>query len=809
MEATKSFLVAHVKIDSLIHRTFLIVILRLQIQSIAFALAVSIAADAGAVTADYMADIKPLLRTQCVKCHGTHTQKGGLRLDTAGAAIKGGKHGAAIIPGKAENSLIITLVGGTHAEISRMPYKRAPLDSAQVDLLRAWIDAGATSPTDETPSDDRHWAFIAPQRRTPPVIEGVDHPIDSFVRERLAAEKITPALEADPITVVRRVFLDLTGLPPSVEEVDAFVAEYQDPAQRQAVYLRWVNRLLDSPHYGERWGRWWLDQARYADSNGYSIDAPRQIWKFRDWVVSALNDDLPFDQFTIDQIAGDLLPDATLDQKIATGFHRNTQINQEGGIDKEQFRIDSVFDRVATTGSVWLGLSIGCAQCHDHKFDPLSQEEYYRLFAFLNNQDEPTLTVPDPSIDRDALAKERAELVTAMTAHLHKNKVPFAEWEAELGAQSRSRLAKGALTALAEAPEKRSFEQKRILFTAGPGAADQVYRAMNERMTEIDALLKNGVTTLVMKELTEPRKTTLFIKGDFTRPAQEVTPGVPAVLHPLPSKTDKPSRLDLARWLVDPANPLTARVIVNRVWQQYFGAGIVETENDFGTQGSLPSHPELLDWLATEFMRNHWSLKSLHRLIVTSATYRQSSKFREDLRVKDPSNRLLARQGRLRLDAEVVRDVSLASCGLLSAKVGGPPVYPPIPDGVMSLGQVKREWKVSPGADRYRRGIYTFVYRATPPPSTSVFDAPDGFATCTRRIRSNTPLQALTLLNDSAQVEFAKALTGIIQKEGLSTAFRRVVSRPPTTAEQHLLAPLDAFSAARVMLNLDEAITRE
>jgi hypothetical protein len=769
----------------------------------------ALVASLSAATPDYVAEIKPLLKNQCVKCHGASTQKGGLRLDTAAGALKGGEHGAAVVPGDADRSLLAALVAGTHDEIARMPYKRVPLDSAQVDLIRAWIDAGAQAPADEQPSDDRHWSFIAPQPMPPPAVPGVAHPVDGFVRQRLAEEKISPAPEADSITLIRRLFLDLTGLPPSVAEVDAFVEQSKDPAQREAVYLRWVNQLLDSPHYGERWGRWWLDQARYADSNGYSIDAPRQIWKFRDWVVASLNEDMPFDQFTIDQIAGDLLPNATIEQRVATGFHRNTQINQEGGIDKEQFRIDSIFDRVLTTGSVWLGLSIGCAQCHDHKFDPISQAEYYRLFAFLNNQDEPTLTVPDASINHEALGAERQELVAAINAHWVANQKAFSEWEAELGKPSRSRLSKPALAALELPPAKRSFEQKRALFTAGPGAADQVYRAMNERLTEIEAVLKNGITTLVMKELPAPRKTTIFIKGDFTRPSDEVTPGVPAVLHPLKPRGEKADRLDFARWLVDDQNPLTARVLVNRVWQQYFGAGLVETENDFGTQGALPSHPELLDWMAREFMARGWSLKSLHRLIVTSATYRQSSKARADLQVKDPTNRLLARQVRLRLDAEVVRDVSLAASGLLNPKMGGAPVYPPIPEGVMSLGQVRREWKVSPGADKYRRGLYTFVYRATPPPSMSVFDAPDGFATCTRRIRSNTPLQALTLLNDAAQVEFARALKGVIEKEGMIPAFRRVVARAPSEAEQQLLSPLDAFSAARVMLNLDEAITRE
>jgi hypothetical protein len=602
------------------------------------------------------------------------------------------------------------------------------------------------------------------------------------------------------------VSLDLTGLPPIPAEVDAF--SEASAIDADAAYLELVERLLNSPHYGERWGRWWLDQARYADSNGYSVDAPRQIWKFRDWVIDALNADMPFDQFTIEQLAGDLLPDATESQKIATGFHRNTQINQEGGIDREQFRIDSVFDRVATTGTVWLGLSIGCAQCHDHKFDPIQQKEYYRLFAFLNNQEEPTMKVFDSSVDVSGLTEEFNELEAKIAAYMKEHADDLAKWEADLTPEIKKSLGFRLTRALAVPKEDRSFAQNKTLFAGGIGG-EGPFRQLNDRYTELDAILNQGVTTMVLEELPKPRKTTVFIKGDFTRHADEVTPGTPAVLHPFEPSSGLPNRLDLAKWIVSPQNPLTARVIVNRIWQQYFGRGIVETENDFGMQGTPPSHPELLDGLAIELMDKKWSLKEMHRAIVTSRTYRQSSLDRPELRERDPNNYLLVRQQRLRLDAEVVRDVALAASGLFSPKLGGPPVYPPIPDGVMGQGQVKRVWTVSKGEDRYRRGLYTFVYRASPPPSLNVFDAPDGFSTCTRRIRSNTPLQALTLMNDAGFFEFAKALEKIIQKDGLETAFRRCATRSPKPEELAVLKKLDTLTAARVLLNLDETVTRE
>ena len=758
---------------------------------------------------DYAAAIKPLLQAQCVKCHGATTQKGGLRLDTAAAALRGGGRGPAVRPGQAADSLLYQAVTGVHAEVAQMPYKRGPLDSAQMELLRQWIDAGARAPANETPSDDRHWAYVAPVRPSPPQ---VGHPVDAFIAARLQREGLAAAPPAAAETLIRRLHLDLTGLPPTPAEVAAVVQAGADAHALEAALARRTEQLLNSPHHGERWGRWWLDQARYADSNGYSIDAPRSIWPYRDWVVSALNADMPFDRFTVEQLAGDLLPGSTLDQKIATGFHRNTQINQEGGIDREQFRIESVFDRVATTGTVWLGLTVGCAQCHDHKFDALSQEEYYRLFAFLNNQDEPSLSVPDAGVNRAALTAEQTQLLGRITAYLDDRLALMTTWESEQGGEGRKRQG-GEVRKILDVPaEKRSLAQRRLLFAAGPGAADQAFRALHERLTEVDRLLAGGVTTLVLKELPQPRKTTLFIKGDFTRPGAEVAPGVPAVLHDL--EAARPSRLDLARWLVRRDNPLTARVIMNRVWQQYFGRGLVETENDFGTMGSAPTHPDLLDWLAVEFMDSGWSLKHMHRLIVTSAAYRRSSGAavaggRRVPAEADPDNRLLWRQNRLRLDAEIIRDVGLAASGLLVPRLGGPPVYPPIPEGVMALGQVKRSWPLSRGADRYRRGLYTFVFRATPPPGLSVFDAPDGFSTCTRRLRSNTPLQALTLLNDTSHVEFARALEQVVRREGVEQAFVRCTARRPTAAETAALAGLTPLEQARVLLNLDETITRE
>lgn len=746
-------------------------------------------------------EIRPILSEQCFSCHGFDAKhrKADLRLDTREGALADNDGVRAIIPGDpAKSELWQRLLSSDPEEVMPPPEAHKPkLSAKQKETLRRWIEEGAPY--------EPHWAFTAPLR--PALKEKGPAAIDALIDQGLKEAGLKASDETSPEKLLRRLSLDLTGLPPTPAELDAYLqARTKDP---ETAYAAEVERLLASPAYGERWGRWWLDQARYADSNGYSIDAPRSIWKFRDWVVTSLNADLPFDRFTVEQLAGDLLTDAGESQRVATGFHRNTPLNQEGGIDVEQFRIDSVFDRVGTTGTVWLGLTVGCAQCHDHKFDPITQKEFYRMFAFFNNQDEPTMKVSDPARDEAKLAAAARDAEKALGAWLDQKAAALQQWESSLTKAASAKLAGPVKAALRKPAAKRTVTERALLFTAGPGASDKDFKTLQKKAKDAADLRDGAPTTLVLKERDQPRKTHLLTAGDFTRPAEEVAPGALSVLHAFRPDQGPVNRLDLARWIVAKDNPLTARVIANRVWQAYFGRGIVETENDFGSQGTPPSHPELLDWLAVEFVERGWSLKALHRTIVLTRAYRRDSAERADLTEKDPDNRLLARQTRIRLDAELVRDSALAASGLLTRKVGGPPVYPPIPEGVMSLGQVKRAWNTSKGEDRTRRGLYTFTYRVTPPPALAVFDAPDGLASCTRRNRSNTPLQALTLLNDPAYFEAAQALAGVIGKEGLAAAFRRCTSRPPETSELRILSGLDPLSAARVMLNLDETITRD
>jgi mono/diheme cytochrome c family protein len=822
---------------------------------------------------DYSRQIKPLLAQRCVSCHGPEKQKSSLRLDSAASILKGGNSGPAVVPGKSSVSLLIQAVCGADG-VSAMPPKGERLSTGQVALLRTWIDDGAKAPNGETvqqPRSSKHWAFQPIVRPAEQIVQNtswVRNPIDRFILARLEKAGIKPSPEADRVTLIRRLSLDLLGLPPTPAEVDAFVAD-----KRPDAYEHLVERLLASPHYGERWGRHWLDQARYADSNGYSIDAPRSIWKYRDWVIDALNRDLPFDQFTIEQLAGDLLPNATLEQRVATGFHRNTQINQEGGIDLEQFRIESIVDRVNTTGTVFLGLTVGCCQCHDHKFDPIKQREYYQLFAFFNSVDEPTLELASAEQvkKRNDLQGRIRELSTRLKPLDTATPERFAMWEGSLSAEERAKLPARIQTILAIAVNGRNAMQDLELLTffrnldqvrhvvGGLGArlpigaavhvqGLTIRRALDQQIAELKTQLPVIPTTLVVQECKTPRTTYIHLGGDFLRKGAVVSPAVPAVLPALPTK-EKPNRLDLAHWIVDPRNPLTARVAMNRFWHVYFGAGLVETDNDFGTQGTLPSHPELLDYLATEFVARKWSMKAMHRQIVTSATYRQASKARPDLATLDPRNRLLARQSRLRLEAEVVRDVALSASGLLNPTIGGPSVFPPQPKGVYNFTQVPRDWKPSVGPERFRRGLYTYFWRSAPHPGLIVFDAPDATGTCTRRNRSNTPLQALTLLNDQAYFEFAQSLAGRILNDAqasdearLAHGFRLCLGRAPAEREQQLLTRLlarqrEVFArdpkeakplapasltnesavvqhaawtmVARVLLNLDEFITRE
>ena len=806
-------------------------------------LGISAAARANAPV-DFAKDIQPILQQHCVACHGEKKDKGHLRLDVKNLAMEGGTSGVAIVPGQGAKSILVQRLRGEGGE-EQMPLDKDPLPEAQIALITRWIDEGAKWPDQLAGAPvarKQHWSFVKPVRPPVPDVSNrtwARNPIDNFVLARLEKEGIKPAPEAPRETLLRRAALDLTGLPPTPSELDSFANDLSVGS-----YDKHVDRMLASPHYGERQARHWLDNARYADSNGYSHDYTRSIWPYRDWVINALNADMPFDQFTIEQLAGDLLPNPTRDQKVATGFHRNTQINTEGGIDPEQFRIEAVMDRVGTTATVFLGQTLACAQCHNHKFDPFSQKEYYEFFAFFNNTDEPTLKVTGVTDPKEI------ELIKARIAQLEAAvKERVEAWEPTLTNAQRANFGPETRAALATPPDKRDAKlQERV--RNGLKSVDNDFGAMLSDLADTKKQLTEGVTTLVLAERKgEPRTTNLFIKGDFTRPADIVRPGVPRVLPALKVDNRTPNRLDLAKWIVNPQNPLTARVIVNRIWQQYFGRGLVETENDFGTQGIPPTHPELLDYLATELIRNKWSLKHIHRLIATSATYRQSSVVRPELENIDPYNKLYARQSRVRLDAEIVRDVALTSSGLLNESIGGPSVFPPIPDGVMGLGQVKHSWRTSEGKDRYRRGLYTFTFRASLHPALATFDAPDASTACTRRIRSNTPLQALNLLNDTAWMEFSRglarrALTDKSKNEAqrVASAFRAATSRAPSADEVEVLvnllakarddfrkdgAPVDAIVAdqtppstdkaefaawtlvARAILNLDETITRE
>ena len=749
---------------------------------------------------DYERQVKPLLTQHCVRCHGAAKPRGGLRLDTAAAARLGGKGGPAVLPGKGDESPLVEALRGEGAG-ERMPLNRPPLAEAEIKLIQTWIDQGAKAQPDEKPGvppAEVHWAFIPPVRPAVPRVSQQgwgSNPIDGFILARLEAAGLAPSPEADRRTLIRRMSLDLTGLPPSPAEIDAFLADGSPGAKCRA-----VDRLLASPAFGERWARLWLDQARYADSNGFSIDAPRSIWKYRDWVIAAINSGMPFDRFATEQLAGDLSGGDEFSQRIATGFHRNTLINQEGGIDVEQFRVESIVDRVNTTGTVFLGLTVGCAQCHDHKYDPISQREYYQLYAFFNNVDEPDFEIAAPrEIERrrqirgeiDKLHRALAKKYTDLDDRERR-------WEKTLELEFTQAQEPDVRLSLDLAHDKRSASQRRALIELML-AHEPALRAENEAFKKLRAAEPKFVTTMVVKERSgSPRVTRVQKGGDFTRQGDLVTPGVPHVLPALddPSPGTPPDRLDLARWLVDRRNPLAARVVVNRIWQAYFGRGLVETDNDFGTQGSYPSHPELLDWLACELMDRGWNEKEIHRLITNSATYSQASRVRSAASAIDPENRLYWRQARLRLDAELIRDAALQCSGLLTSKIGGPSVFPPQPDGVMTLGQMKRPWMTDVGPNRFRRGLYTYFWRATPHPFLTTFDAPGGVQSCTRRVRSNTPLQALTLLNDPAYFEIAQGLATRIlaerpapasDRDRLEYAFEICLGRKGTDQEMKTL----------------------
>jgi len=919
-------------------------------------------------------DIRPLLSNRCFYCHGPDekNRKAGLRLDTFEGATKDRGGYRAITPGKPDESELLRRVT-SHEAGEMMPppsAKKAPVTPEEAALLRRWIEQGAKY--------QGHWAFQPLAAVAPPAVKNTKwarNDLDRFILARLERERLAPSPQADARTLIRRLSLDLTGLAPQPAEVEEFTKAFNqtDARKQDAAYSALVERLLASPHYGERWGRHWLDQARYADSNGYTIDGERQMWPYRDWVIQALNEDKPFDRFTIEQLAGDLLPNSAKSQLVATGFHRNTVINEEGGVDPEQARVEQVMDRVSTTGAVWLGLTIGCAQCHTHKFDPITHKEYYQMFAFFNSTMDVNNQGPVVSVQRGEMFG-KPETVEPAEAPLARRGAPMGElkqgdWErAEIARLERSpavtapkrevewlpfevvkfdteaagklqqlddgsfliaknassndayrilvRIASSHVAAVRlralphealpkggsglgvdgsfalsefyieseggnhrfsdafaddeqsayparaasdgdrrtgwsinandqphEATfvfgQRKEFASRQIQFilrhdaeanrgighfkievaTESPhdarGAAllEALKLPLNarspEQQTMVDAAFAsaravrerqagNAVMAMIMRDIAAPRESYIFTRGDFTRPdkaAGLLQPGVISAVAPALPEAAKPrTRLDLAKWLVDPANPLTPRVTINRIWLRYFGRGIVETEEDFGTQGALPTHPELLDWLSGEFIRRGWSLKAIHRLIVNSATYRQSSAARKDVHEIDLRNLLLARQERLRVEAEIVRDAALSASGLLNPKIGGPSVRPPQPDGVYAFTQNRKNWMTAAGTERFRRALYTHFYRSAPYPLFTTFDAPDFQQVCTRRQRSNTPLQSLTLANDPAFLEIAQGLAARLSRDvpgefaatldaRLRHAFALCFSRPPSATE--------------------------
>ncbi|MDZ4287459.1 MAG: PSD1 and planctomycete cytochrome C domain-containing protein [Prosthecobacter sp.] len=788
----------------------------------------------------YNRDVLPILADHCFTCHGLDKaqRKGGLRLDSAAGATMELESGTrAIVPGKvADSGLVARIFTGDANDV--MPPKKTGKDltATQKDTLQRWVAQGAQY--------EPHWAYIAPRRVEPPVVAGAEHPVDRFVRARLEQEKITPSLEADRATLIRRVALDLTGLPPTPLEVDAFVNDGRSDA-----YERVVARLLASEHFGERWARWWLDLAHYADSDGYLQDFIRPVaWRYRQWVVEAFNRDLPFDEFTIEQLAGDLLPEATLSQRMGTGFLRNTLSNREGGADLEEYRVNQVVDRAMSVGTTWLGLTAGCAQCHDHKFDAISQREFYQLYAFFNEADEVNFNAPLPGererweTAKKGYDRKRAELLAPVAAPLAKLQ---ADWEKRileteahpgvdfawdrtlelLGLQWGQSLGEGQLEGLAiikTSLERRTQDEKDRLLDYFLKSMPATYTAkakelkLTELRNKLEALAKEvpAVTRAPgMMKARAQRTTHIHLRGDFHRLGEVVKAGIPAALPALPAG-QAVDRLALARWLVSPQHPMTARVVVNRLWQELLGRGLVATSENFGVRGERPSHPELLDWMATEFTRNGWRIKTMLRQIVMSQTYRQSSVARPELAVRDPLNRLLARQIRLRLSGEAVRDSTLAVSGLLAPVVGGPSVKPPQPASVSKEGY-KNLWEPSAGADRYRRGLYTFIQRTSPFAQFVTFDLPDTSRSCTRRERSNTPLQALNLLNDPVFIEAAQALNARVTREALggddesrlAQAFMLVLSRAPKAEESRRL--LDYLNQQRALFEGDAAAVHE
>ncbi len=832
---------------------------------------------------DFKADVAPVFQGRCSMCHGPQMQMGGLRLDDGTAALRGGNSGPAIKPGHSATSLMVLKISGAEG-VTRMPPAGASLTAADIGIIRAWIDQGAEWPGADraratqaaAKSTSSHWAFQPIREPQPPAVSDpswVRNPIDAFILARLDKEKIKPSPEAAKAVLFRRLNLDLTGLPPTREEMDAFLGDTRSDA-----YERQVDRLLGSPHFAEKWARHWLDVAHYADSDGYEKDWVRPwAWRYRDWVIQATGEDMPFDEFTVRQLAGDLLPNASSADFIATGFNRTTLTNREGGVDNAQFQFENTVARASTVGVAWLGLSVGCAQCHNHKFDPIPQKDFYSLFAFFDNAEEVDVDAPRPGelgpylqkhheyeLKRQALLEQYhvAELQAEWEKHLHEaESEPGKHTDWDLAWDCVKKLTEGGDGAkiLLTPPEKRTPRERDILtthfirnyfFDVGDKRYKEVkFKELDQKLKDLKAEYPQLSQAMAIDESRERHPTFVRVRGDYRMNGVQVQPAVLSVLPP-PAKKNSLTRLDLANWIVSRDNPLTARVAVNRIWQELFGQGIVSSADDFGTRGDKPSHPELLDWLASDFRDNGWSRKRVIREIVLSSTYRQSSKARPELEATDPANALLARQSRLRLSAELIRDSTLSVSGLLNTQVGGPSVRPPQPGSVTELAygaSAGAAWDESKGPDRYRRGLYIQFQRSTPYPQLVNFDAPKSDVPVCKRERSDTSLQALNLLNDPVFVEAATALAyRVIQAtpgedDRLRLAFQLALGRPPDDKEirvfqlclkqqndifrQHpeSAAQLAAIAtgreqqielatwagAASVLLNLDEFITRE
>ncbi|MBS0211295.1 MAG: DUF1549 domain-containing protein [Planctomycetes bacterium] len=749
---------------------------------------------------NFSRDVLPLLSENCFHCHGPDpaARQASLRLDTeAGSRAAGDSGEPAIVPGQRGTSELWRRIASHDADEQMPPAKsNRKLTPVQIELIGRWLDGGAAW--------GKHWAFEGPYRPEPPAVKQAAWPrneIDRFVLATLEANKLKPSPEASRETLLRRVTLDLTGLPPTVEELDAFLADNAPDA-----YERAVDRLLASPRYGERWCWDWLDAARYADTNGYQGDPERTMWPWRDWVIDAINKNMPYDQFTVEQLAGDLLPNATKEQTLATGFNRNHMHNGEGGRIPEESRVENVFDRVETTGTIWLGVTIGCTRCHDHKYDPFTQREYYQFYDYFNQTSEDgrgRSGQATPALDMTSkeqterlaelrkVVRERAAEVAALEPAIYVRPEGEPASHSERGAKMRELfrtdldkpVGSRGNAHWTEAIEE--FEQTNPDYVA---AIRKLLKAGDQQR----ALDRTLPRVMVMDTVKEPRESFILVKGAYNKPADKVTAGVPASLPPLPADAPK-NRLALAQWLVAKENPLTARVTVNRFWQALFGIGLVKTADDFGVQGERPKQQALLDWLATEFMHNGWDVKRLHRQIVTSATYRQSSRVSPALVEVDPENRLMARGARYRLPSWMLRDQALAQSGLLVDRRGGPPVKPYQPPGIWEEATFgKTTYTPDTGEKLYRRTLYTFWRRIVGP--TMLFDNSARQVCSVKQVRTNTPLHALVTLNETVYVEASRALAERVLEAGsadnserLERLFRRVVARRPTAAEQDIL----------------------